>query len=283
MTGPFDLRGRVAVVAGCSPSINAGIALALARHGADVACLDRREDLADAAAAAVRATGVAAASFVADVTDEVAIVSTVNSVVDRLGRIDIVVNGAAIETWHGALDCTLAELRAHFEIIVGGAFLLSTAAARHMIANNVSGSIINLASTEAHQGRPGNFAYGVAKGAILHMTRCLAMELAPHRIRVNSLTPTGTDSAEGVARAQEWGVDWTPASAPRRPDFSRGDGGIPLGRRPSPSDYGHAAAFLASPAAAMITGTDLRVDGGVVGRYWRWSPGADATNEETSP
>jgi 3-oxoacyl-[acyl-carrier protein] reductase len=283
MTGPFDLHGLVALVAGCSPSINAGIALALAGHGADIACVDQRDDLAEALAGAVRSTGVRSASFVADVSDEAAIYGAVNDVVDRLGRIDIVVNGAAIETWHGALDCTLAELRTHFDIIVGGAFLLSTATARHMIANNISGSIINLASTEAHQGRPGNFAYGVAKGAILHMTRCLAMELAPYGIRVNSLTPTGTDSAEGVARAQEWGIDWTPATSPRRPSFSRGDAGIPLGRRPSPSDYGHAAAFLASPAAAMITGTDLRVDGGVVSRYWRWSPRSGTTNEETSP
>jgi NAD(P)-dependent dehydrogenase (short-subunit alcohol dehydrogenase family) len=74
-------------------------------------------------------------------------------------------------------------------------------------------------------------------------------------------------------------VQWQPPAAPRRPDVSSGDVGIPLGRRPTPSDYAEAATFLVSPAASAITGIDLRVDGGVVSRYWRWNPTPEAAQE----
>jgi NAD(P)-dependent dehydrogenase (short-subunit alcohol dehydrogenase family) len=103
------------------------------------------------------------------------------------------------------------------------------------------------------------------------------MELAPHGIRVNSLTPTATDPAEGFARVAEWGVAWDQPAVERRPDVTWGDQGVPLGRRPSPHHYARAAVFLASDDAEMITGFDLRVDGGTIGRYWRWNPGATIT------
>jgi NAD(P)-dependent dehydrogenase (short-subunit alcohol dehydrogenase family) len=276
VSGPdaSSLAGLVAIVTGASPSINGGIAQSLAERGADIACFDRRGDLAEACAGDVRRHGVRSIAVTGDVASEADVRRGVDTTVERLGRVDIVVNGAAIETWQSALECSQEELRRHLDIIVCGAFLMSKYAAKAMIGAGHGGSIINLASTEAHQGRPGNLAYGVSKGAVLHLTRGLAMEFAPYGIRVNSLTPTGTDASEGESRAREWGVDWTPAAAPRRPDFSRGDVGVPLGRRPRPSDYGHAAAFLASPASSMITGTDLRVDGGVISRYWRWNPGS---------
>jgi NAD(P)-dependent dehydrogenase (short-subunit alcohol dehydrogenase family) len=101
------------------------------------------------------------------------------------------------------------------------------------------------------------------------------MELAEYGIRVNSLTPTATDVTEGMARATEWGVPFRrPGNpSPRRRGFLSGaTPGVPLGKRPSPADYASAAVFLASDAAAMITGTDLRVDAGALARYWMWDP-----------
>jgi NAD(P)-dependent dehydrogenase (short-subunit alcohol dehydrogenase family) len=141
-----------------------------------------------------------------------------------------------------------------------------------MIEHKRRGSIINIGSTEAHQGNIGNIAYGTAKAGLLNLTRAAAMELSEFGIRVNSLSPTGTNPAEGLERANAWGVPWENAlaSAPR-PDISYGDQGVPLGR-PSPRHYAKGVVFLASDDAEMITGFDLRVDGGAVSRYWRWNP-----------
>jgi NAD(P)-dependent dehydrogenase (short-subunit alcohol dehydrogenase family) len=273
------LEGRVALLFGASPSINAGIALALADEGALIACVDRNEAHAQACAKEIGSRGGRALPLVADVADEEAVVSCVDAAERELGAIDILVNGVAIENWHGLADANLDELLLHFRIIVGGPFVAIKRCAAGMVERGRPGSVINLLSTEAHQGRPGNISYGVAKAALGHLTKAAAMELAPVGIRVNSLTPTGTDPAEGKERAGSWGVPWTPNSPVRRTDFTSGALGIPLGRRPSPWDYGRAAVFLASDDAQMITGFDLRVDGGVVSRYWRWNPGAEVREQ----
>lgn len=273
------LSGKSAVIVGSSPGINAGIAEELARRGAAIACVDRNPEYAKACANWLIGNGAKAIALSVDVTDDEAVRATVLDADNQLGGIDILVNGAAIETWQSTLESSVAEFRRHLDVILTGTFAMSKYTAESMIRRERGGVIINLASTEAHQGRPGNVGYGTAKAAVLHLTKILAMELAQHGIRVNSLTPTGTDPVEGDRRRAEWGVEWTPAVAPRRPDFSRGDDGIPLGHRPSPSDYGRAAAFLVSDDAAMVTGLDLRVDGGVISRYWRWSP----ANTEAKP
>jgi NAD(P)-dependent dehydrogenase (short-subunit alcohol dehydrogenase family) len=144
-----------------------------------------------------------------------------------------------------------------------------------MINQGRSGSIINIVSTAGHQGEPWNIGYCTGKSGLLNFTRSVAMELAEYGIRVNSLTPTATDTAEGLARAAEWGVPLRRPTnpSPRRRGFLSGSTpGVPLGKRPSPADYAKAAVFLASDDAAMITGTDLRVDAGALARYWMWDP-----------
>src|SRR3989442_10705498 len=137
------------------------------------------------------------------------------------------------------------------------------------------GRIINIISTAGHQGEPWNIGYCTGKSGLLNFTRSAAMELAEFGIRVNSLTPTATDTAEGLARAGKWGVPFRRPSnsSPRRRGFlAPGLPGVPLGRLPSPTDYAQAAVFLASDDAAMITGADLKVDAGALARYWRWGP-----------
>ena len=165
------------------------------------------------------------------------------------------------------------EWRLQLDVILTGAFLFAKHVAKTMIERKIRGSIINICSTEGHQGNAGNIAYGTAKSGLLNLTRAIAMELAPFGIRANTLTPTGTDATEGLARAAAWNVPWTrSARSVPRPEFSTGAQGVPLGRQPAPSDYAHAAVFLASDESMMMTATDLRVDGGVIGRYWRWNP-----------
>ena len=109
----------------------------------------------------------------------------------------------------------------------------------------------------------------------VNFTRSAAMELVGYGIRVNSLTPTATDRAESFDRAERWGRRVTrPENLAARMHAFQSR--IPMQELPKPSDYGHAAVFLASDDARMITGTDLRVDAGAVARYWAWDPGADA-------
>jgi NAD(P)-dependent dehydrogenase (short-subunit alcohol dehydrogenase family) len=159
-------------------------------------------------------------------------------------------------------------------VILGGAFLFTKYAAQAMLGKG--GTIINIVSTAGHQGEPGNIAYSTSKCGLLNFTRSAAMELVGHGIRVNSLTPTATDPSESFERAQRWG------RTVKKPDgidrvMKPFREGIPMKKLPLPSDYGRAAAFLASDDAAMITGTDLRVDAGAIARYWAWEPKSGAT------
>jgi NAD(P)-dependent dehydrogenase (short-subunit alcohol dehydrogenase family) len=268
------LAGRVALVTGCSPSINAGIAYGLADEGARLVCCDLRPDYAGACARAIRERGGQAIGVKCDVTREDEISVAIAQAEAAFGPVDVLVNGAVLQIRKSLLEVSLEEFRRQLDVALSGAMLCSKRVARAMIGHRRRGSIINIGSTEGHQGNIGNIAYGTAKAGLLHFTRAAAMELAEFGIRVNSLSPTGTDPAEGLERAAAWGVSWEQGlRAPARADTSFGDQGVPLGRRPSPRHYARAAVFLASDDAEMITGVDLRVDAGTVSRYWRWNPG----------
>jgi len=265
------LSGKVALVTGTSPNIGGGIAEALAHEGAAIVAVDSRADNAADCARAIEATGGQALGVTCDVCDEDQVMRTVEAGLSAFGRIDILVNNAAFFNKKGVLDMSLAEWRKQTDVILTGAFLVTKYVARSMIERGVSGRILNIISTAGHQGEPGNIAYSTAKCGLLNFTRSAAMELVGHDIRVNSLTPTATDPAESFERAARWGRESRPpaALAALMEPFRRG---IPMQRLPKPTDYGLAAAFLVSDDAAMITGTDLRVDAGAIARYWAWDP-----------
>ena len=271
----MKLEGRTALVTGTSPNIMGGIAEELARAGANLVCVDIREEYAEKCAAAIVAEGHDAMGVVCDATDEDQVVAAIAEATGRFGGVDVLVNGAALFNFKGVLNMPLDEWRRQTDIILTGAFLFTKHIAHLMIQQDRKGNIINIISTAGHQGEPGNVGYGTAKGGLLNFTRSVAMELALYGIRVNSLTPTATDRTEGAERAARWGVDWPGPRLGERaagliPDASRG---APLLKLPSPSHYGKAAVFLASDDAEMIMGFDLRVDAGAVSRYWIWSPG----------
>jgi NAD(P)-dependent dehydrogenase (short-subunit alcohol dehydrogenase family) len=269
------LAGRVALVTGCGPNVNGGIAYGLADEGAKLICTDLRADYAHACARAIRERGGEATGVVCDVTREEEVCAAIAQAEAALGPVDILVNGAMLQIRKGLLDVSLEEFKRQLDVGLCGAMLFTKHVARAMISRRYRGSVVNVGSTEAHQGNIGNIAYGTAKAGLLHFTRSAAMELAEFGIRVNSLSPTGTDPAEGIERAAAWGVPWEQAlKAPARTDITFGDQGVPLGRRPSPRHYARGVVFLASDDAEMITGIDLRVDAGTVSRYWRWNPGA---------
>jgi NAD(P)-dependent dehydrogenase (short-subunit alcohol dehydrogenase family) len=268
------LSGKVALITGCGPNINGGIAYGFADEGAKVVCVDIRTDYAEGCASAIRGRGGQALAATCDIAREEQVLAALNKTKSAFGVVDILVNGAVLQIRKGVLDLTAEEFRRQIDVSLIGALLFTKHVARDMIKNKTRGSIISIISTEGHQGNPGNIGYGTVKGGLLNFTRSVAMELAPFGIRVNSLSPTGTDPAEGLERAAAWGVRWE-AGLGRSPnsDTTSGDQGVPLGKRPSPRHYAKGAVFLASDDAEMITGFDLRIDAGTVARYWRWNPG----------
>ena len=271
----MKLEGKTALVTGTSPNIMGGIAEGLAAEGAKTVCVDINADYANGCAQSIKEAGGQAVGLSCDVTVEEQVRATIAAAEETFGPLDIVVNGAALFNFKGVLDMPLEEWRRQTDVILTGAFLFTKHAAQRMIDQNRKGNFINIISTAGHQGEPGNVGYGTAKSGLLNFTRSVAMELSRYGIRVNSLTPTATDSSEGTERAARWGVAWPPQRLGQRAKglLPNAVSGAPLLKLPRPSDYAKAAAFLASDDAEMITAFDLRVDAGAVSRYWIWNPG----------
>lgn len=267
----MKLKDKVAIVTGTSPNIGGGIAEGLAAEGATLVCIDARPENAADCAKYINGTGGRALGITCDVLDDEQVAAAVGEACKTFGRVDVLVNNAAFFNKKGVLTMPLAEWEKQIGVILTGAFLFTKHVARSMIDRHVKGTVINIISTAGHQGEPGNIAYSTAKSGLLNFTRSAAMELAVHGIRVNSLTPTATDPAESAERATRWGRP--SATGPdRRAAFDSFRRRVPMQKLPSPSDYGRAAAFLASQDAEMMTGTDLRIDAGAVARYWAWDP-----------
>jgi len=261
------LEGKVAVVTGASPNIGGALARGLAAEGAMIVCTDLAEDVAGACADRIVSAGGEAFPIAGDVTQEDHAQDVIDQALARWGRVDILVNNAVLFNQKGLLTMPLAEFRRQIDIIISGAFLFTRAAATAMIQAGEGGSVINILSTAAWQGQPGNIGYSTAKSGMINFTRSAAMELAEHRIRVNGLTPTATQpsdpevarrAAELAAGPSQWPMDFT--------------GQFPMGRLPTTEDYVGAAVFLASDDSAMVTGTNITIDGGATAKYWPWRP-----------
>ncbi len=268
------LGGKVALVTGTSTNIGGGIAEGLAAEGAAIVCVDSRAANAEDCARYLKSTGARAAAVTCDVTDESQVIAAVAAAREAFGGTDVLVNGAAIFNKKGVIDMPLDEWERQLAIILTGTFLFTKHVAKLMIGQVRKGSIINIISTAGHQGEPNNIAYCTGKSGLLNFTRSAAMELIAYGIRVNSLTPTATDPSESLERAQRWGRK---VPNPEQLDllkqaFKPFRDRVAMQKLPSPRDYGQAAVFLASDDAAMITGTDLRVDAGAIAQYWAWDP-----------
>ena len=233
-------------------------------------CVDVARDNAEQCAAWIRSRGGDAVGLTCDVTDEKQVEAMVARARENFGGIDVLVNNAGILGGQSVLDMPLERWQRQIAVNLGGAFLCTKHVARLMIEQRRGGSIIVIVSTAGHQGQADNIGYCTSKGGLLNFTRAAAMDLAKHRIRVNSLTPTATDVAEGDDRAVSWGRT-RPQRGARRLDFQKM---VPTGHLPSPRHYARAAVFLASDDAEMITGLDLRVDAGAIAKYWPWIPNA---------
>lgn len=241
------LEGKTAVVSGAGPNIGREIAGTLAANGASVVCLDLRREAAEAAAREIVDRGYDAIPVAGDITKPEDMENLVAQAVAAYGRIDILVNNAAITNDAGLLDENIATFRKIVDVILAGTFNCTQHVAKRMVEQGDGGAIVNVASTSGHRGKSGAVAYQSAKAGVLNFTRACAMELAPHNIRVNSLTPTQTGMPVG--------------GKPARPDDEIPKS-VPRGRWGKPRDQAQAVLFLVSDNADFITGADLPVDGG---------------------
>ena len=264
------LEGKIAIVTGTSPNIGGGIAEGLAEEGASVVCVDLAADNASQCAEAIRRRGGQALGIACDVTDEGLVEAMVARARETYGGVDVLVNNAGILGGLSVLEMPVERWNRQIAVNLTGTFLCTKHVARLMVAGRRRGSIVVVVSTAGHQGQAGNIAYSTSKSGLLNFTRAAAMDLARHGIRVNSLTPTATDTDEAADRAVAWGRP-RPEPRTRGLDFPKM---VPMGKLPSPRHYAHAVAFLASDEAEMITGIDLRVDAGAIAKYWPWIPNA---------
>jgi gluconate 5-dehydrogenase len=251
----FSLAGRVALVNGGGGAIGAAIAEAFAGAGAAVAVAGRTREPLDGAVERIAAAGSTGVAVEADVTDDAQAERAVHEVVERLGRIDIVVNavgGGAGKVLHEAQDYPRDAWDWIMELNVRSTVVPTQPAVRAMIAAGTRGAVLNITSVRAVLGiNAGYSAYVAAKGAIASLTRQWATEWARHGIRVNAIMPTFVDTPQVATLLAD-------------PAFRQGIvGRIPIGRVGETRDIVGPAIFLCSDAASFVTGQVLAIDGGL--------------------
>jgi NAD(P)-dependent dehydrogenase (short-subunit alcohol dehydrogenase family) len=250
----FGLTGQVALVTGAARGLGRAIARALGHAGADVALGLRRPGTADDLIEELESMGRRAMAVPMDVGEIAQIGPAVEAVVERFGRLDVLVNNAGLAPSNPAEDVTEADFDLTMAVNVKGLFFASQAAGRVMIRQG-SGRIVNLSSQAGFVALPTEAIYCASKAAVAHLTKCLAVEWGRHGINVNAVAPTFIHT-DGTSRALS-----DPAfEADVRERIAA------LHRIGEPMDVAGAVVFLASPAANLITGTTLLVDGGWTAR-----------------
>jgi 3-oxoacyl-[acyl-carrier protein] reductase len=248
MADAAELAGKVALVTGGARNIGRAIACALAAGGAAVMVNARtsREE-AESTASMIRAQSGRAALHFADVTDPAAVAAMVDATIREFGRLDFLVNNAAIRAETPFGEMRFEDWQRVLATVLDGAFLCAQAGLPHL-ARAGSGAIVNIGGLTAHTGARGRAHVVTAKAGLTGLTRALALDLAQHGITVNCVVPGTIETVRGLPGAPE-----RPAHRQALP---------PLGRRGAPEDVASAVRFLCGPGARYITGQSLHVSGG---------------------
>jgi NAD(P)-dependent dehydrogenase (short-subunit alcohol dehydrogenase family) len=268
MFSPELLKDQVALVTGGGTGIGLAIAKRFGELGARVAIGSRNSANLERGSAELRHAGLDPLALQVDVRKAEQVDEMVNRTLKHFGRIDLLINNAAGNFICRAEDLSPNGWNAVVGIVLTGTFLCSRAVARHMIARGGGGAIVSVLANYVWTGSPGTVHSAAAKAGVMSLTQTLAVEWAPHRIRVNAVAP-GPVESEGAAR-QLWS---TPEAVERITRL------IPLGRWAKPPEVADSVAFLASPLASFITGETLTVDGG----SWLAKGPFDFTQPSRSP
>ena len=244
-------RRPTALVTGASTGLGREIALAMARAGYDLAITALPDAALDEVVRHPDFVGRKVVAVPLDLRDAASIAAAHAKALAGLGEIDVLVNNAARALIKPVVDVTWAEWDDVVDTNLKGAFFLSQLYARARIARREPGAIVNISSTHGQTGLAGRAVYGIAKGGLNQMTRMLAIEWADAGIRVNAVAPTTVMTPSREAMLAD--------PAKRKTMLAR----IPLGRFPDPGEIAAAVLYLASPAAASITGHVLLLDGGL--------------------
>jgi NAD(P)-dependent dehydrogenase (short-subunit alcohol dehydrogenase family) len=247
----MKLKNQVAIVTGAGRNIGEDTAKLFAAEGARVAVVDNHSGRADKVTADIVTANGEAAAFVADVSSETDVEKLVQGVAAKFGRIDVLVNNAAVSDNKHILDISKADWDRVMAVTLTAPFLMSKAVAKQMIAQDAGGEkrggrIVNVGSTSGFYGRRRAIAYTTAKAGVANLTRSMAVQLAPHNIRVNCVVPNKIGSPVGKDEFD-----------PRRPVVNL------RGRAGEPMDLARAILFLASDDSDFIAGAMLFVDGGL--------------------
>jgi glucose 1-dehydrogenase len=244
------VEGKVALIAGAGGGIGGAGAEALGGEGAAVVCADIDPAAAEARAARIRAAGGRASGLALDVRDRAAVDAAIATAAHEFGKLDVLLDCAGVSQTAGFLDLDPGEWDRIIAVNLTGMFHLGQAAARQMVRQGRGGSIVNVTSQLAEVARPERAAYVASKGGGRSLTHAMALELAPHGIRVNAIAPGPT--LTGLTRANYADPER------RRATIAQ----IPLGRLGEPEDIVGAILFLASDESRWVTGSTVTVDGG---------------------
>ncbi|SDF03337.1 SDR family NAD(P)-dependent oxidoreductase [Limimaricola pyoseonensis] len=245
-TPSFRLDDRRALVTGASSGIGLGCAVALAEAGAEVTLVARGAEKLDAVAAEMAEAGFAVRTLPLDISD----IAATEAAVAAQGPFDVLVNSAGLARHGPALETDPADFDAVTDVNLRAAYFLTRAVARGLIAAGRPGSLINVSSQMGHVGGRERALYCATKHGLEGMTKAMAIEWAPHGIRVNTLCPTFIRTPLGAQTLED----------PEKRAWI--EGMIKLGRVGEVEDVMGAVAYLASPASALVTGTALLIDGG---------------------
>jgi NAD(P)-dependent dehydrogenase (short-subunit alcohol dehydrogenase family) len=249
----FDLTGAVALVTGGNSGIGRATALAYAKSGASVAILGRNAEKNAAVLGELKDLGVPAIAIAADISKRDEIAPAVEQVESALGPVSILVNNAGTASVGGVLTLEVQEWDRVLETNLTAPFLLSKYAARSMVKRE-GGKIINIASASAFFGYVRLTSYAVSKAALVHLTKCMAVELGPFNVQVNAIVPGWTDT-EMASRVKD------------SPMYDETVRMTPAGRWADPREIANAALYLASRASNFVNGAVLTVDGGTTVTY----------------